>query len=80
MVQGVRHVAVQLAKAAGAEVIGTASDFNHDFVRSLCADQIIDYTHQPVAEVVKDVDVVVDPRGREDFAKLLDVLRPSGKD
>jgi len=75
---GVGHVAVQLAKAAGAFVIGTASAANHDFLRSLGADQVIDYTRRPIAQLVEKVDVVLDPRGGEDFAELLDVLRPGG--
>jgi NADPH:quinone reductase-like Zn-dependent oxidoreductase len=75
---GVGHVAVQLAKAAGAFVIGTASTANHDFLRSLGADQVVDYTRRPIARLVEPVDVVLDPRGGPDFDELLDVLRPGG--
>lgn len=49
---GVGHLAVQLAKAAGAHVIGTAGAANHDFVRELGADEVIDYRGQDVAEAV----------------------------
>jgi len=44
---GVGHVAVQVAKAAGATVIGTASSRRHDFLRSMGADELIDYTATP---------------------------------
>lgn len=74
---GVAQVVIQLAKLAGAEVIGTASPDSFDFVRSLGADRVLDY-RQPVSQAVKDVDVVVDPRGGEDFTALLDVLQPGG--
>ncbi|HEV2637794.1 MAG TPA: NADP-dependent oxidoreductase [Actinocrinis sp.] len=75
---GVGHIAVQLAHAAGAEVIGTATGVNHEFVSSLGADQMIDYTRQRITQVAKDVDVVLDPRGGMDFVQLLDVIKPGG--
>src|SRR6202008_2362057 len=43
---GLGHVAVQLAKHLGAEVVGTASVGKHDFLRGLGADQLIDYRTQ----------------------------------
>lgn len=73
---GVGHVAVQLAKHAGAEGIGTASPSNHDLLTSLGADQVANY--ESVGNGIKDVDVVLDPRGGRDFLSLLDVLRPGG--
>jgi NADPH:quinone reductase-like Zn-dependent oxidoreductase len=72
---GVGHVAVQLAKHAGAEVIGSASPGGHDFVAGLGADRVVDYTE---AARLTDVDLVVDPRGGEDFARMIEVLRPGG--
>lgn len=75
---GVGHIAVQFAHAVGAEVIGTATGANHDFVTSLGADQVIDYTRQRITQVVRDVDVVLDPRGGMDFVQLLDVIKPGG--
>ncbi|HEX6352536.1 NADP-dependent oxidoreductase [Actinophytocola sp.] len=76
---GVGHVAVQLAKLAGAaEVIGTASARNHDFLTGLGADRVIDYTSERISEVVSDLDLVVDPRGGADFFELLEVVRPGG--
>jgi NADPH:quinone reductase-like Zn-dependent oxidoreductase len=75
---GVGHVAVQLAKLAGAEVIATASARNHDFLRELGADQVIDYTARQPDDVLDGVDVVVDPRGGADFVRLLGAVRPRG--
>jgi len=52
---GVGHFAVQLAKHAGARVIGTGSARNRDFVLGLGADEYVDYTEQDVGEVVTDL-------------------------
>lgn len=57
---GVGHVAVQIAKALGAYVIGTASAAKHEFVTSLGADEVVDYRTEDFTEVVKDVDAVLD--------------------
>ncbi|MDG4866218.1 NADP-dependent oxidoreductase, partial [Streptomyces sp. T-3] len=74
---GVGHLAVQLAVAAGAEVIGTASPDNHAFVRDLGASEVFDY-RGGLPDSVKDVDLAIDPRGGADFDRLLAVLRPGG--
>jgi NADPH:quinone reductase-like Zn-dependent oxidoreductase len=75
---GVGSMAVQLAKARGAYVIGTASGRNADFVKSLGADEVIDYTSEKFDEVVKDVDVVFDLLGGESLSRSLAVLKPGG--
>jgi len=75
---GVGHLAVQIAKARGAHVIGTASAANHDFVRGLGADEVVDYHTTDVAETVRDVDVVVDPLGGESLLRSLVSLRRGG--
>ena len=75
---GVGHVAVQIAKARGAYVIGTASAAKHDFLRELGVDEAIDYRETDFAEAVKDVDVVLDMLGGETALKSLRVLRPGG--
>ncbi|MFC6094651.1 NADP-dependent oxidoreductase [Saccharothrix lopnurensis] len=75
---GVGHVAVQLAADAGADVVGTASAHNHDFVADLGAGRVVDYTAERVEDVVRDIDLVVDTRGGPDALRLLDVLRPGG--
>jgi NADPH:quinone reductase-like Zn-dependent oxidoreductase len=75
---GVGHVAVQIAKALGAYVIGTASAAKHDFVRGLGADEVVDYTAVDFAEAVRDVDVVVDPIGGDYSERSLRTLRSGG--
>ncbi|MDL5205519.1 NADP-dependent oxidoreductase [Streptomyces sp. ALI-76-A] len=75
---GVGHVAVQIAKARGAYVIGTASAGKHDFLRELGVDEAIDYRETDFAEEVKDVDVVLDTLGGETSVRSLRVLRPGG--
>src|SRR6201984_107011 len=62
---GVAGFAIQLAKHIGATVITTASGRNHDYVRSLGADRVIDYNTQDFAAAVHDCDVVFDPVGGE---------------
>ncbi|MEU3573016.1 NADP-dependent oxidoreductase [Kitasatospora sp. NPDC036755] len=75
---GVGHVAVQIAKARGAYVIGTASAAKHDFVRGLGADEVIDYRTADFVEEARDVDVVLDTLGGEDRLRSLETLRPGG--
>jgi NADPH:quinone reductase-like Zn-dependent oxidoreductase len=57
---GVGHLAVQLAKQHGAYVIATARAHNHEFVRQLGADEVIDYTASDFAEAAGTVDIVLD--------------------
>lgn len=75
---GVGHLAVQLAKARGAYVIGTASAANHDLLRSLGADELIDYHAADFAEVVTDADVVLDTVSGDYPARSLRTMRPGG--
>ncbi|MFI5983331.1 NADP-dependent oxidoreductase [Streptomyces sp. NPDC051555] len=75
---GVGHFAVQIAKARGAYVIGTASAAKHDVLRELGADELIDYRSADFAEVVRDVDVVLDTIGGDYGRRSLEVLRPGG--
>lgn len=75
---GVGSAAVQIAKAAGAHVIGTASTDNHDFLRSLGADQVIDYRRQKFEDVVKNVDIVLNTANAETNARSIQVVRPGG--
>lgn len=75
---GVGSLAVQLAKAKGAYVIGTASGRNEEFVRDLGADEFVDYTKQPFEEVVKDVDVVFDAVGGDTFQRAFQTLKKGG--
>ncbi|MQS11191.1 NADP-dependent oxidoreductase [Streptomyces kaniharaensis] len=75
---GVGHLAVQIAKAHGAHVIGTASAAKHELLRSLGADEVVDYRTTDFAEAVRDVDVVLDPIGGANWAGSLRTLRPGG--
>ncbi|MET9196082.1 NADP-dependent oxidoreductase [Streptomyces olivaceus] len=75
---GVGHVAVQIAKARGAHVIGTAGAGKHAFLRSLGADEAVDYRETDFTEAVRDVDVVLDTIGGDTSLRSLRVLRPGG--
>jgi NADPH:quinone reductase-like Zn-dependent oxidoreductase len=75
---GIGHLAVQIAKARGAHVAALASAANLDFVRSLGADEAIDYNSTDFTEVVRDQDVVLDVVGGDYPARALDVLKPGG--
>ncbi len=75
---GVGHVAVQIAKALGAYVIGTASAAKHAFVRGLGADEVIDYRTADFVREARGIDVVLDPLGGNDRLRSLETLRPGG--
>jgi NADPH:quinone reductase-like Zn-dependent oxidoreductase len=75
---GVGHLAVQIAKARGAHVIGTASAAKHDFVRGLGADEVIDYTTVDFSEATGDIDVVLDTIGGDYRDRSRSVLRDGG--
>ena len=75
---GVGHLAVQIAKARGAYVIALTSAVNADFVRTLGADEVIDYAATDFTPFVGDVDVVLDVIGGDYPAKALEVLKPGG--
>jgi len=75
---GVGSMAVQLAKAKGAYVIGTASASNKDFVKDLGADEFIDYTSNNFEEVVNNVDVVYDTIGGDTQKRSFQVLKEGG--
>ncbi|MFJ3765540.1 NADP-dependent oxidoreductase [Streptomyces sp. NPDC090082] len=76
---GVGHFAVQIAKARGAYVIGTASAAKHGLLRELGADEVIDYREAPFEDVVSEVDVVLDGLGGETAERSLKVLRSGGR-
>ncbi|WP_030785190.1 NADP-dependent oxidoreductase [Streptomyces sp. NRRL S-920] len=75
---GVGHLAVQIAKAHGAYVIGTAREDKHAFLRGLGADEVVDYARVDFTEAVSDVDVVLDGVGGEYGTRSLEVIRPGG--
>jgi NADPH:quinone reductase-like Zn-dependent oxidoreductase len=75
---GVGSAAVQIAKARGAYVIATASPRNARFLRSIGADEVIDYTSGPFEQKVKDVDVVLDTVNPDDGLRSMRTLKPGG--
>ncbi len=75
---GVGHLAVQIAKARGAYVLGTARASKHDFLHELGVDEPIDYTTGSVGERVRDVDVVLDLVGGEAGLDAFPALREGG--
>lgn len=74
----VGSLAVQFAKNKGAFVISTASGRNEDFVKSLGADEFIDYEKQNFEEIVREIDVVFDTVGGDIFEKAFQTLKKGG--
>lgn len=75
---GIGHIAIQLSKAIGAYVATTVSSDNIDWVKSLGADEIIDYKNQAFEELLKDIDCVFDTVGGETSDKSFQVLKKGG--
>ncbi len=75
---GIGQFAVQLARAAGARVLATASGRDIPYLRGLGADEVIDYRTARFEDVSRDVDVVIDTVGRDTRARSWQVLRPGG--
>src|SRR3982751_639443 len=76
---GVAGFAIALAKHLGARVITTASASNHDYVRKLGADEVIDYRTQDFTKLVSGLDAVFDTVGGDVTTKSFAVLRPGGR-
>jgi NADPH:quinone reductase-like Zn-dependent oxidoreductase len=75
---GVGHLAIQFAHWKSARVITTASQRNVEFLRSLGADEVIDYHSTRFEDVLKDVDVVFDTQGGEVYERSWKVLKKDG--
>jgi len=75
---GVGSIAVQLAKWRGAHVIATTSEKNRALVKSLGADEVIDYRTQKFEAVVRDMDAVLDTIGGQVQEASWSVLKPGG--
>jgi NADPH:quinone reductase-like Zn-dependent oxidoreductase len=75
---GVGSFAIQIAKARGAHVIATASTANQDLLKQLGADVAIDYTKQKFEDMAKNVDLVIDPVGRDTLARSYAVVKKGG--
>jgi NADPH:quinone reductase-like Zn-dependent oxidoreductase len=82
---GVGIAATQLARLRRATVIGTASAFKHDALRTFGVDQAIDYRHADVADEIRritrgrGVDVILDPIGGHSFMSSYRMLAPLGR-
>jgi len=76
---GVGSLAIQFAKARGAQVTAVASGRNEKFVRDLGADHFIDYTRQAFEDVATDMDVVLDTMGGGVYHRALRTLKKGGK-
>ena len=75
---GVGTFAVQLAKAFGAQVTGVASTAKLDLVRSLGADEVIDYTRGEITDEGRRYDVIIDTGGHRPLRLLRRALSPRG--
>ena len=75
---GVGSFAIQLAKVRGAHVISTCSTKNVEFLKSLGADEVIDYTKQDFSEL-RDIDVVFDTLGGEELAKSWQTMKEGSR-
>jgi len=76
---GVASFAIQVSKHIGARVITTARPENHDYVRGLGADQVIDYTSQDFTKLVSGCDAVFDTVGGDVATRSFEVLKPGGR-
>ncbi|GAB7036445.1 MULTISPECIES: NADP-dependent oxidoreductase [Catenuloplanes] len=74
---GFGHLAVQIAKARGAHVIGTSRADKHALVREFGADEVIDYRDTDVGDVVRDVDLAIGVVAGQ-VSSLVRTLRPGG--
>ena len=76
---GVASFAIQLAKHLGARVITTASVSNHEYLRKIGADEIIDYNAVDFTRAVKDCDAVFETVGGDVASRSFAVLKPGGR-
>lgn len=76
---GIGSIAVQLAKHFGAEVTGVCGTARLDYVRSLGADHVIDYTKEDFTKNGETYDVIYDVLGRSSFARCMNSLTPEGR-
>jgi NADPH:quinone reductase-like Zn-dependent oxidoreductase len=76
---GVAGVAIELAKHIGAHVITTASAGNHDYLRGLGADEVIDYHARDFTEIGRICDAVYETVGGDVAERSFEVLKPGGR-
>jgi NADPH:quinone reductase-like Zn-dependent oxidoreductase len=75
---GVGSFAVQLAKAFGAQVTGVASTTQLDLIRSIGADDVVDYTREDVTDGTRRWDLILDTAGHRSLSRLRRALTPRG--
>jgi NADPH:quinone reductase-like Zn-dependent oxidoreductase len=75
---GVGSSAVQIAKARGAHVIATASPRNHEYLRSIGADELIDYNTVRFEDRVKDLDFVLNTVDAQTSARSIPIVKKGG--
>jgi len=75
---GVGSAAVQIARATGARVIGTASANNAGFLKSIGVDQVVDYRSQRFEDVARNVDLVLNTVNRDTNDRSIGVIREGG--
>ncbi len=75
---GVGHLAVQLAKWAGAHITGTASPHNHEMLAELGCEHLIDYHNQHISDYVRDMDLIIDCVGGDTAIDALPCLTQDG--
>jgi NADPH:quinone reductase-like Zn-dependent oxidoreductase len=75
---GVGTLTVQIAKAFGADVTGVCSGSKADLVRSIGADDVIDYTREDFTDGRRSWDVIIDTAGRRPLHELRHALTPTG--
>ncbi|MBI2600454.1 NADP-dependent oxidoreductase [Candidatus Daviesbacteria bacterium] len=75
---GIGTIAIQLAKSLGAYVATTVGSKDIEYVKSLGADEVIDYQAQIFEQVLKDFDAVFDTVGGETSDKSFQVLKKGG--
>ena len=75
---GVGTFAVQLAKSFGAEVTGVCSTRNLDLVRSIGADQVVDYTQEDFTQTGERYDLIFDVVAKRSFSDCKRALKPQG--
>ena len=76
---GVGGYAVQLCRHIGATVLATASARNHDYVKQLGADTVIDYTQDDFTKIARDCDAVFDTVGGKVQTRSYESLKPGGR-
>jgi NADPH:quinone reductase-like Zn-dependent oxidoreductase len=75
---GVGSFAVQIAKAFGAHVTGVSSTSKVELVRSIGADEVIDYTREDIVDGKRRFDVIFDTAGNREASYLRGALTPKG--